>query len=70
MPDGSPENDDWLGRLIDRSPLLPDASLRGHWRQVMPSLPTALRYELAAILQEVEHTLAHVPLRSTGRACT
>jgi hypothetical protein len=58
MIDGFPESDTWLKKLIDRSPLLPDASLRGHWRTVVPSLPTALRYELAAILLEVEHRLA------------
>jgi hypothetical protein len=58
MPDGSPESDDWLKKLVDRSPLLPDVSLRRHWRTVIPALPTALRYELAAILLEVEHTLA------------
>jgi hypothetical protein len=58
MTDGSPESDRWLKQLIDRSPLLPEASLRRHWRSVIPLLPTALRYELAAILLEVEHTLA------------
>jgi hypothetical protein len=58
MLDGSPESDAWLTRLIDRSPLVPEAALRGHWRTVIPSLPIALRYELAAILVEVEHTLA------------
>jgi hypothetical protein len=57
MPDGSPESDAWLRKLIDRSPLLPEASLRSHWRRVIPSLPTALRYELAAVLLEVEHSL-------------
>jgi hypothetical protein len=57
MPDGSPENDAWLTQLVERSPLLPEASIRGHWRRVIPSLPTALRYELAAILLRVEHTL-------------
>jgi len=58
MSDGSPESDDWLGTLLDRSALVPDASLRRHWRRVMPWLPTALRYELAAILLEVEQSLA------------
>ena len=57
MTDGSPESDAWLGKLIGRSPLVPDASLRRHWRRVIPSLPIALRYELAAILLEIEHTL-------------
>ena len=46
-----------LKALIGRSPLLPDASLRRHWRTVIPSLPIALRYELAAILLDVEQAL-------------
>ena len=58
MTDGSPESDAWLARLIDRSPLVPDARLRRHWRTVIPSLPVPLRYELAAILLDVEHTLS------------
>jgi hypothetical protein len=57
MTDGSPESDAWLNKLIDRSPLLPEASLRRHWRTVLPALPIALRYELAAILLDIEHTL-------------
>jgi hypothetical protein len=52
MIDGSPENDLWLGELVERSPLLPDAVLRRHWRNVIPWLPIAARYELAAILLE------------------
>jgi hypothetical protein len=55
MTDGSPESVRWLRQLIDRSPLLPDAALRRHWREVIPFLPTASRYELAAILVDVEH---------------
>jgi hypothetical protein len=55
MTDPSPENDEWLGELIDRSPVLPDATLRRHWRTVVPWLTTAARYELAAILLDVEH---------------
>jgi hypothetical protein len=58
MTNGSPESDDWLKKLIDHSPLVTDASLRRHWRTVIPALPVALRYELAAMLVEVEHTLA------------
>jgi hypothetical protein len=54
MTDGSPEDDVWLGKLIDRSPLLPDAVLRRHWRSLVPWLPVAARYELAAALIEVE----------------
>jgi hypothetical protein len=57
MREGSPESNDWLRKLVDHSPLLPDAALRDHWRRVIPLLPTALRYELAAILLEVEHHL-------------
>jgi hypothetical protein len=58
MIEGSPESDAWLRKLIGRSPLLPDASLRRHWGTVTPWLPVALRYELAAILAEVEQSLA------------
>lgn len=54
---GWPENDDWLRKVVDRSPLLPDAVLRRHWQRVIPWLPIAARYELAAILLEVEHGL-------------
>jgi hypothetical protein len=50
----SPENDAWLGGLIDHSPLLPDAALRRHWKRLLPELPTPARYELAAILLETE----------------
>jgi hypothetical protein len=51
---GSPEDVEWLRALVARSPLLPEASLRRHWRRVIPWLPTALRYELAGILMDVE----------------
>ena len=54
MTDASPESDDWLRELIDRSPLLPDAAIRRHWRTVVSRLPTQARYELAAILLEGE----------------
>jgi hypothetical protein len=57
MTNAAPENDAWLKQLVSRSPLVPDASLRRHWRTVIPWLPVALRYELAAILLDVEHTL-------------
>ncbi len=53
----SPESDDWLRTVVQGSPLLPDAALRRHWHTVIPWLPTAARYELAAILLEVEHAL-------------
>jgi hypothetical protein len=55
--DGSPENDHWLRELIERSPLVPDLTLRRHWEQLVPWLPVAARYELAAILLDVEHAL-------------
>jgi hypothetical protein len=54
MTDGSPENDDWLRDLVQRSPLLADAALRRHWQRVIPWLPTAARYELAAILVDFD----------------
>ena len=50
----SPENDAWLEALVERSPLLPDAALRRHWRLLVPWLPVAARYELAAILLDIE----------------
>jgi hypothetical protein len=55
MTDAFPEKDAWLRALVDRSPLLADRKLRQHWRVVIPWLPTAARYELAAILLEIEH---------------
>ena len=51
----SPENDAWLADLVQRSPLLPDRVLKRHWRRVIPYLPLQARYELAAILLEIEH---------------
>ena len=54
MTETSPENDAWLADLVQRSPLLPDAALRRHWRFLVPWLPVAARYELAAILLDVE----------------
>jgi hypothetical protein len=54
MSDASPENDDWLRALIDRSVVLPDPALKRHWRTLVPWLPTQARYELAAILLDVE----------------
>jgi hypothetical protein len=54
MTDASPENDDWLRALIERSALLPDAAINRHWRSLVPWLPTQARYELAAILLDVE----------------
>jgi hypothetical protein len=58
MSDGSPENDAWLRLLLDRSPLLIQDELREHWLRLISWLPVAARYELAAILLEVEQALA------------
>jgi hypothetical protein len=55
MIDRSPESDAWLERLIEHSPALPEASLRRHWRRLIPWLSLSARYELAAVLLEVEH---------------
>jgi hypothetical protein len=57
MSDGSPENDAWLRSLVDRSPLLNQRELRQHWSRLISWLPVAARYELAAILLEVEQAL-------------
>ena len=59
MSDGviKPEDTDWLKSVLDRSPLLPDKRLRAHWRRVIPWLPITARYELAAILLDVEHAI-------------
>ena len=58
MTETSPENDAWLKDLVRRSPLLPDAALRRHWQHLVPWLPVAARYELAAILLETERAVA------------
>ena len=50
----SPEDDPWLRALARRSPLLADAGLRRHWLKVIPWLPVGARYELAAILLEID----------------
>jgi hypothetical protein len=57
MAEPSPEDPQWLQALIDRSPLLPDPALRRHWSRVAPWLPLAARYELAAVLRDIEHHL-------------
>jgi hypothetical protein len=51
---GSPDDLAWLGRLIERSPLLPDVTLRGHWCALLPWIGSAERYELAAALRAAE----------------
>jgi len=56
--DGSPENDAWLPELIDHSALLTDVAIKRHWRSLVPWLPTRARYELAAILLDVELAVA------------
>ena len=50
----TPEDPEWLAALVERSPVLPEAALREHWKKVIPWLPTPLRYELAGILMDVE----------------
>jgi hypothetical protein len=63
MADASPEDPAWLSALVARSLLVPEPSLRAHWQRLIPWLPTAARYELAATLLEVEHWFS-----STDRA--
>ena len=58
MTETSPDSDAWLRQLIARSLLLPEANLRRHWQTLVPRLPRSARYELAAVLLEVEHSLA------------
>ncbi len=58
VAEASPENDVWLQDLVRRSPLVPDRALRRHWQRVVPWLPIAARYELAAILLDIERALA------------
>jgi hypothetical protein len=48
------DDPDWLEALVARSPLLPDAQLRQHWRRVIAWLPPAARQELAEVLLGVE----------------
>jgi hypothetical protein len=57
MPEASPDDPAWLHALVARSALLPDPALRKHWQRLIPWLPKAARYELAATLLEVEHRL-------------
>ena len=57
FPEHSPEDDAWLQRLVKRSPLLADSALRRHWVQVIPWLPVAARYELAAILLDFDRAV-------------
>jgi hypothetical protein len=57
MTDAFPERDVWLRELVEHSPLIAETALRQHWQRVIPRLPISARYELAAILLEVEHSL-------------
>ncbi|HEX8969839.1 MAG TPA: hypothetical protein VF937_18290 [Chloroflexota bacterium] len=54
-PEALPDNPRWLGSLVNRSAVLPDRTLRRHWLRLIPWLPAADRYTLAAILLDVEH---------------
>jgi hypothetical protein len=54
MLDAKPDDPAWLSQLVARSPLIPEARLRQHWRRVISFLSAAQRYELAAILLEAE----------------
>ena len=54
MTEASPANNVWLADLLERTPLLPEPTLRQHWRTLIPWLPETLRYELAAILLDSE----------------
>ena len=58
MPDASPDDPAWLSELVDASVLLPDPKLRAHWQRLIPWLPSAARYELAATLLDAERWLA------------
>lgn len=55
---GSPDDLVWLGGMLGRSPLLPDASLRAQWRLLLPWLTPDARYALAAVLLEAERHVA------------
>jgi hypothetical protein len=58
MAEPSPADPAWLRTLVERTPLLPDTALREHWLRVIPWLPTAARYELAATLRHIEQRLS------------
>ena len=55
VPEPTGSQDAWLDGLIARSPALADATLRRHWRRLVPWLPPAAREELADILLDLEH---------------
>jgi len=55
--------------LVQRSPLLLDPALRRHWRLLVPWLPVAARYELAASFwTSKERPRAASTTRARGRA--
>jgi hypothetical protein len=57
-PAARPDDLDWLGALVRRSPVVADARRRAHWRTLLPWLNTAERYALAATLLDIEQHLA------------
>ena len=61
MTDGTPDDRAWLAGLVARSPYCPSGKLRRHWQRVMPWLSRSQRYELAATLLDIEHTLRRAP---------
>jgi hypothetical protein len=63
MPEASPDDAAWLCALVARSSLLPEPRLQKHWQRVIPWLPTAARYELAATLLGVEQSQPELPPR-------
>ncbi len=62
----SPDDLDWLARLVERSPLLPDPALRVHWQAVLPWLAAPDRYELAATLLEAEQAAGNRASQQEG----
>jgi hypothetical protein len=55
-PRRSPDDLAWLAERIAESPLLPDATLRAHWRTLLPWLDVDARYGLAATLLWAEQS--------------
>ena len=58
MTEPAPESDVWLQALVAHSPLLADPTVRAHWRRLVPWLSAPARYELAAILLDIDHALS------------
>ena len=61
MTSPRPDDPNWLSDVVNRSPLLPDADLRAHWRRVIPWLRPDQRYELAACLLWFEQLPSTLP---------